>query len=79
MSVYSLLAEKRTETDVEGLSIPSDDVVARTIDYAAAKGINEIKIDGFPTAVNGLIEEMKTYAVKNYGVVLENISISAYE
>lgn len=79
MSVYSLLAEKRTETDVEGLSIPSDDVVARTIDYAAAKGINEIKIDGFPAAVNRLIEEMKTYAVKNYGVVLENISISAYE
>lgn len=79
MSVYSLLAEKTTETNVEGLSIPSNDVVARTIDYAAAKGINEIKVAGFPTAVNGLIEEMKTYAAKNYKVDWENVSISAYE
>lgn len=79
MSVYSLLAEKTTETNVEGLSIPSNDVVARTIDYAAAKGINEIKVAGIPAAVDGLIEEMKSYAEKNYAVDWENVSISAYE
>lgn len=79
MSTYSLLAEKTSETDVEGLSIPSNDVVARTIDYAAAKGINEIEVAGIPAAVDGLIEEMKSYAEKNYAVDWKNISISAQE
>lgn len=76
MSVSSLLVEKKSETDAEGRSIPSNDVVARTIDYAAAKGINEIKVDGYSAMVDEIIEEMKTYAIENYGVILGGVNIA---
>lgn len=75
MSVYSLLVEKKNETEAEGLSIPSNDVVARIIDYAAARNVNDIRINGYPDMVEELIKEMKIYAIENYGEILSGINI----